>query len=86
MNTECKYSQKSQVYLLGVLRSLAVLFLRSGYSGTWTCRTWDTLFWALPEGRAERMDTGDMSDLVDRRSLRLLDTGEDARPVSVDST
>ena len=75
LHTDRKYSQESRVYLLGVLRSLAVLFLRSGYSGTWTCSTWDTRFWALPEGRAERRDTGDMSDLVERRSLRLLDTG-----------
>lgn len=56
--------------------SLAVLFLRRGL-GTWTWRTWDTLFWVFPEGRAERRDTGDMSDLVDRLSLKFLDTEEE---------
>lgn len=56
-------------------RSLAKLFLRRGYRLTGgTCSTWETRFWDLAEDTPERMDTGDMSDLVDRRSLRFLDT------------
>lgn len=54
--------------------SLAVLFFLSGFSGTWTWRTCETLFCVLDEGRADRRDTGDMSDLVDRLSLKFLDT------------
>lgn len=65
-----------QVYSLDVSMSLAVLFFLSGFSGTWTWRTCDTLFCVFPEGRADRRDTGDMSDLVDRLSLKFLDTGE----------
>ena len=60
--------------------SLAVLFLRRGLRGTWTCRTWDTRFWVLAEGRAERSDTGDMSDFVERLSLKFLDTEGSNRP------
>ncbi len=56
-------------------RSLAKLFLRRGYKLTGgTCSTWEMRFWDLAEDTPERMDTGDMSDLVDRRSFRFLDT------------
>lgn len=63
-----------QLYALGVPVSLAVLFFRRWFSGTWTWSTWDTLFWVLAEGRADLSDTGDMSDFVDRLSLKYLDT------------
>lgn len=59
---------------LGVPVSLALLFFRRGFSGTWTWSTWDTLFCVLAEGRADLSDTGDMSDFVDRLSLKYLDT------------
>lgn len=63
-----------QLYALGVPVSLAVLFFRRGFSGTWTWSTCDTLFCVLAEGRADLNDTGDMSDFVDRLSIRYLDT------------
>lgn len=59
---------------LGVPMSLAVLFFRRGFSGTWTWSTWDTRFCVFAEGNADRRETGDMSDLVDRLSLKFLDT------------
>lgn len=54
--------------------SLAVLFFRRGFRGTWTWSTCDTLFCDFPEGRADRRDTGDMSALLDRLSLKFFDT------------
>lgn len=54
--------------------SLHVLFLRRGFSGTCTCSTCDTLFCVLAEGGAERRVTGVTSDLVERLSLKFLDT------------
>lgn len=63
-----------QLNALGVPVSLALLFFRRGFSGTWTWSTWDTLFCVLAEGRADLSDTGDMSDFVDRLSLKYLDT------------
>lgn len=53
--------------------SLAVLFLRRGFSGTCTCSTCDTRFCVLAEGGAERRVTGATSDLVERLSLKFLD-------------
>lgn len=63
-----------QLNALGVPVSLALLFFRRGFRGTWTWSTWDTLFCVLAEGRADLSDTGDMSDFVDRLSLKYLDT------------
>lgn len=54
--------------------SLHVLFLRRGFSGTCTCSTCDTRFCVLAEGGAERRVTGVTSDLVERLSLKFLDT------------
>lgn len=62
------------MYSLSEAMSLAVLFFRRGFSGTWTCRTCDTLFCVFPEGRVDRSETGDISDLVDRLSFKFLDT------------
>lgn len=63
-----------QLHALGVPVSLEVLFFRRGFRGTWTWSTCDTLFCVLAEGRADLSDTGDMSDFVDRLSLKYLDT------------
>lgn len=58
-------------------RSLAMLFFRRGFRLTGgICSTWLIRFWGwgFPDGSEERSNTGDMSNLVDRRSLTFLVT------------